>query len=125
MESLNAAQSALRALAGMFESRLEMFSLEATIEKRRVALLLSAALLAAGFTLITFTFVGVFLILLASEANRAYVACGWMLFNAVMAMICAGVILFSLRKGSAPFEHTREELRKDIACLGTVVKSGE
>ncbi|MGZ0656110.1 phage holin family protein [Coraliomargarita sp. W4R72] len=125
MESLNAAQSALRALGGMLEARLEMFSLEATIEKRKAVLLLSAVLLAAGFTLMTSTFAGVFLILLAAEANRVYVACGWMLLNALMAVICMGVVLFSLRKGAAPFAHTREELRKDIACLGIVVKSGE
>lgn len=125
MESLNAAQSVLRALGGIVESRFEMFTLEAAIEKRKVALLLGAALLSAGFTLLAFTFAGILLILLAPVGYSAHVACAWMLLNALMAAICAGVIFILLRRGVGPFEHTREELRKDIACLGTGVKLDE
>lgn len=123
MESLKAAQSALRALGGMLESRFEMFSLETAIEKRKIALLLGAVTLAAGFTLLTMTFAGIFLILLTPAEDRALVACGWMLLNVLMAVMCATFALLLLRKGAAPYEHTREELRKDIACLGAVVKS--
>jgi uncharacterized membrane protein YqjE len=125
MESLNAAQSALRALIGILESRFEMFSLETTIEKKKAALLVCALGLAVGCSLLALTFAGIFLILLAPEAYRAHVAGVWMLFNILLAAICLGVITLSLRKGGAPYANTLEELRKDIACLGAVMKSSE
>ncbi|MBT63889.1 MAG: hypothetical protein CML13_11830 [Puniceicoccaceae bacterium] len=125
MDALNAAESALRALGGIVESRLEMFSLETVIEKRRAACLLAAVMLAAGFALLGVSFAGIFLILLAPVEYRVHVAGVWMLLNAMLAAVCVALLLYALRKGSAPFEHTREELRKDFACLGTVVKSGE
>ena len=125
MESLNAAQSALKTLCRIFESRLEMFSLETAIEKKKVALILGATIFASGFALLTFIFAGILLILLSPEAYRPYVAAGCMLLNFLLAGVFAWVLAREVRGRNVPYAHTRDELRKDLACLATAVKSGE
>jgi|GEM_PF-1986954 len=125
MESLNAARSALRTLGGMLESRLELFSLETAIEKKRVAFLLCASVLAGGAMILTIVFAGIASLLWAPVEHRVSVAITWSLICATFAITSLAAIWLAIKKQQQPFEHTRSEITKDIACLHAAVRSAE
>lgn len=123
LESVDAAQSALRTAGGMLQTRLEIFSLEASIEKKRVLLLATLGTLTGGLVLLTLMTACILSLLAAPPEFRAYIAACWVVASGSLSLLCGLAVWLLSTGGRAPFERTRTEIGKDVACFGKTVKT--
>lgn len=125
MESVEAAKSVARTVGNMLQSRLELFTLEAAIEKKRIVFLIAGALVIAGLILLAISFLGLFSVLLAPPGQRAFAAAMCAAGFIGLASILGVIMWLSVKDGGRPFQHTKDELQKDLICLKTATNFEE
>lgn len=105
----------------ILQSRFELFEAECRLERSRLALLFTllgascAATLIAGGALLTAT------VLAIPEDYRALTLAIAGMLALLAAVLCARSASKLLNQSKTPFAATREELRKDVECINSVI----
>ncbi len=123
MKTLKAAGALASTLAGMFESRLELFSAEFNLERTRLAVLACLVMLGCGSLLLACLGLTVCLVFAFGLDN-------WLLTTLVISLVylsifglCTFCAYRQLDKRKLPFQATRQEIREDITCLVSAIRN--
>ena len=123
MKSLKAAGALVSTLAGMFESRLELFSAEFNLERTRLAVLACLVMIGCGSLLLACLGLTICLVF-------AFGADNWLLTTLILSLVylslfalCAFFTYRQLDKRKLPFHATRQEIKEDITCLVSAIRN--
>ncbi|WP_269537435.1 phage holin family protein [Cerasicoccus fimbriatus] len=122
MNPLESAGAIGQTLLQMLESRIELFGVEYRMEKARLAALVGVACLAAS-SLVLAGVAGIVALAMATpEKYQTFVMAAVCFFFLVILGACIGAAFYLMDQKRTPFSETRQELRKDVACLSSVLK---
>jgi len=123
MKSLDTALALAQTLLQIIESRLELFGVEYRLEKTRlVALIGLACVAAASFILAAVAAI----VALALYVPPQYQAATLLAVSGLFVILLAGCLIAVyklLDQNRAPFQTTRDELKKDAECLASAMKN--
>lgn len=123
MKVVDNASHAVGTLLNILETRLELIGLEIRQERNRAAILVGLLLLGCNSFLLMWVSVFVLLAVALPEGHlRVIVLCVCVGSLALFTIGCLIGAWFMMRSVKLPLHETREEIKKDLQCLTSVLK---